>query len=132
MTDPKRNPFRIAQPAVPAGSELKAVPASADDAAESVAEMIASTTVFAFIKGTRRQPMCGFSAKTVAVLEALSVPYTTFDVLADENIRSAAKAHSSWPTFPQVYVRGDLIGGNDIVSEMYASGELQKLTEGLA
>jgi monothiol glutaredoxin len=75
--------------------------------------------------------MCGFSANTVAVMDALDVPYRTFDVLSDEGVRSAAKEFASWPTFPQVYVGGEFVGGNDIVTEMHASGELAALVRGL-
>ena len=89
--------------------------------------MVASAPMFVFIKGTPARPMCGFSANTVAVMDSLDVPYRSFDVLSDEAIRSAAKEFAGWPTFPQVYVRGEFIGGNDIVTEMHSRGELQEL-----
>ena len=73
--------------------------------------------------------MCGFSANTVAIFNALGVSYATFDVLSDESIRSAAKQYAGWPTFPQVYVRGEFIGGNDIVTDMYTACELRQLVE---
>ncbi len=94
--------------------------------------MVKSSDIFLFIKGTPGQPLCGFSANTVAMLNHLGVRYRTFDVLADEAIRTAAKEYSSWPTFPQVYVRGEFIGGNDIVTDMFYSGELQRTIEGAA
>ena len=100
------------------------------DAAERVRSMIESTDVFVLIKGTPQQPQCGFSANTVAMMDTLGVPYRTFDVLSDESIRTAAKTVAGWPTFPQVYVRGEFIGGNDIVTEMYHSGDLQRMVRG--
>ena len=99
--------------------------------AERVAKLVDSSDLFVFMKGNPHQPMCGFSANTVAMLESLGVAYGTYDILSDETVRSAAKAHAQWPTFPQVYLRGELIGGNDIVSELFASGELAQLVEGL-
>ncbi len=92
--------------------------------------MIGSADVFLLIKGTPQRPMCGFSANTVAVMEALGVPFRTFDVLSDEPVREAAKKVAAWPTFPQVWVRGEFVGGNDIVTEMYQAGELQALVAG--
>jgi monothiol glutaredoxin len=89
--------------------------------------MVQSSPVFLLIKGTPQRPLCGFSANTVAVVDALDVPYRSFDVLSDESIRSAAKEFAAWPTFPQVYVNGEFIGGNDIVTEMHANGELREL-----
>jgi monothiol glutaredoxin len=99
---------------------------------ERIERMIRSSDVFLFIKGTPEQPMCGFSANTVAVMNHLGVAYRTFDVLADGAIRAAAKQYASWPTFPQVYVRGEFIGGNDIVTDMFRNGELQRAIEGVA
>ncbi len=97
---------------------------------ERVRRMVGSSEVFLFMKGTPRMPRCGFSANTVAVLESLGASYRTFDVLSDEAIRGAAKEVAAWPTFPQLWVRGELVGGNDIVTEMYASGELASVLGG--
>jgi len=80
-----------------------------------------------FIKGSPQAPQCGFSANTVAIMNSLGVRYSTFDVLSDDAVRAAAKEFARWPTFPQVYVRGQFVGGNDILTEMHASGELQQL-----
>ncbi|MCP4895623.1 MAG: Grx4 family monothiol glutaredoxin [bacterium] len=96
-------------------------------ALDRVAELICSAEVFLFIKGSPQQPMCGFSANTMAIMNALGRSYSTFDVLSDDDVRGAAKEHAEWPTFPQVWVRGEFIGGNDIVTEMYQSGELQEM-----
>jgi monothiol glutaredoxin len=129
MTDRGANPFKIADPQT-AGS-----PAVENDTAapalERVGHLVRSADVFVFMKGQPEAPMCGFSANTVAMLNALGVPYSTFDVLADHSIRSAAKEFAQWPTFPQVWIRGELVGGNDIVSEMFASGELAAMVEDL-
>src|SRR4051794_41927539 len=76
------------------------------------------------MKGTPEQPMCGFSARTAAALEALGKPYAAVDVLPDPRIRQELSAISNWPTIPQLFVKGELVGGCDIVSEMYESGEL--------
>jgi len=131
---PANNPFNIA--ATPESPEGRGVPVteakSLADSAERVRAMVRSADVFLLIKGTPQRPLCGFSANTVAVMDALEVPYRTFDVLSDETIRDAAKQLAGWPTFPQVYVRGEFIGGNDIVTEMYAEGELHELIQGIA
>jgi monothiol glutaredoxin len=92
--------------------------------------MVGSSEVFLFIKGTPQRPQCGFSANTVAIVEALGVAYQTFDVLSDESIRSAAKGFAGWPTFPQIYIKGEFIGGNDILMEMHDAGEIQELVAG--
>jgi monothiol glutaredoxin len=94
---------------------------------DRVARLVGSSEVFLFIKGSPQQPQCGFSANTVAIMNGLGVPYATFDVLSDPEIRAAAKQYAGWPTFPQVYVRGELVGGHDIVTEMLSTGELERL-----
>ena len=104
---------------------------SNDDPMERVERMVTSSNVVLLMKGSPGMPRCGFSANTVAILDRLGVAYSSFDVLEDQWIRSAAKEYAAWPTFPQVWVRGELIGGHDIVTEMYTSGELQMLVEGL-
>ncbi len=126
------NPFKVASMAEPDNAMGRPVADShaGVDPAQRVRAMMESTEVFLLIKGTPQQPQCGFSANTVAVMDAVGVPYRTFDVLSDEGIRAAAKTIAGWPTFPQVYVRGEFIGGNDIVTEMYHSGELQRVVEG--
>ena len=129
MSRREDNPFHIAATPEPAGGLGRPVAETnqATDPIDRVRGLVGSGDIFLLIKGTPQRPQCGFSANTVAIMEALSVPYSTFDVLADEGIRDAAKEFAGWPTFPQVYVRGDFIGGNDIVTEMYSTGELQKL-----
>ena len=126
------NPFKIAaapEPVEAQGQPVVETDVSSDPMAR-IQKMVAAAPMFVFIKGTPQRPMCGFSANTVAVLDSLDVPYQTFDILSDEAIRSAAKEFAGWPTFPQVFLRGEFIGGNDIVTEMHASGELQAMVAG--
>ena len=92
-----------------------------------IEQTIGADRVVLFMKGTRDFPQCGFSARVVQMLDRLVPEYTTVDVLADAAIRQGIKDFSSWPTIPQLYVAGELIGGCDIVTEMFQSGELQTL-----
>ncbi len=92
-----------------------------------IADTIASDRVVLFMKGTREFPQCGFSARVVQMLDRLVPHYTTVDVLADPAVRQGIKEYSSWPTIPQLYVAGEFVGGCDIVTEMFQSGELQTL-----
>jgi monothiol glutaredoxin len=95
--------------------------------------LIGSSPVFVFMKGTKLMPQCGFSNNVVQILHALGVPFETFDVLSDMEIRQGIKDFSEWPTIPQVYVNGEFLGGSDILIEMYNSGELrEKLAIALA
>ena len=94
---------------------------------EAIQGAIADHEVILFMKGTPDRPMCGFSARTSAALEALGTPFAAVDVLPDPRIRQELSALSNWPTIPQLFVRGELVGGCDIVTEMYESGELAKL-----
>ncbi len=126
------NPFRITGGS-PEPRFLGAPVDEADRSApalERVEKLISSATVFLFMKGVPEQPQCGFSANTVAILETIGIPYATFDILSDESIRAAAKQYASWPTFPQLWVRGEFIGGNDIMVEMHQTGELVALVKG--
>ena len=91
---------------------------------DAIAEAIASNDVILFMKGTPDQPMCGFSARTAAALQSLDAPFAAVDILPDPRIRQELSALSSWPTIPQLFVGGELVGGADIVAEMYESGEL--------
>jgi monothiol glutaredoxin len=93
---------------------------------EAIQSAIAENSVILFMKGTPDQPACGFSARTVAVLQSLNTPFAAVDVLPDPRIRQELSALSSWPTIPQLFVEGELVGGCDIVMEMYQSGELQQ------
>lgn len=82
--------------------------------------------VVVYMKGTQKMPMCGFSAAAVSVFTNLGVPFKDVNVLADENVRTHLKEFSNWPTFPQIYVKGELLGGCDILREMFQTGELQQ------
>jgi monothiol glutaredoxin len=90
----------------------------------AVAGAIAENHTILFLKGTPDAPACGFSARTVAALQALEAPFAAVDVLPDPRIRSELSAISEWPTIPQLFVDGELVGGADIVAEMYETGEL--------
>ena len=91
---------------------------------DAIQQAIDEHPVILFMKGTPEQPSCGFSARTVAALQGVGTPFAAVDVLPDPRIRQELSAISDWPTIPQLFVRGELIGGCDIVSEMYESGEL--------
>jgi len=91
---------------------------------DAIAEAISEHKVILFMKGTPEAPACGFSARTVAALQALDTPFAAVDILPDPRIRQELSAISDWPTIPQLFVNGELLGGCDIVTEMYESGEL--------
>ena len=92
-------------------------------------EIVRNKDVVLFMKGTALFPQCGFSSRAIAILEHLGVGYDTVDVLQDAEIRQGIKAYSDWPTIPQLYVKGEFIGGSDIMMEMYEAGELQQLLD---
>jgi monothiol glutaredoxin len=92
-------------------------------------EIVKSNDVVLFMKGTALFPQCGFSSRAVAILDHLGVPFETVDVLQDPEIRQGIKAYSDWPTIPQLYIKGEFIGGSDIMMEMFEAGELQQLIE---
>ena len=94
---------------------------------DAIAQAIGDNPVILFMKGTPEQPMCGFSARTVAALQALNAPFAAVDILPDPRIRQELSALSQWPTIPQLFVNGELVGGCDIVTEMYETGELADL-----
>ena len=97
------------------------------DINDRIKEQLTSHQVLLYMKGTPDFPQCGFSGQTVAALNAIGKPYATVNILEDSEIREGMKVFSNWPTFPQLYVDGELVGGCDIIVEMYHSGELQKL-----
>jgi monothiol glutaredoxin len=96
---------------------------------EKVKKQVEDNKIMLFIKGTKDQPMCGFSAKVVEIFNQLGKPYATADVLSDPELRSRMEEFSHWPTFPQVFIKGDFVGGCDIVMEMLQNNELQPLVE---
>ena len=96
-------------------------------AKDRIEEIVASNDVVLFMKGTELFPRCGFSSRAVAILDHLGVPFKTVDVLQDPEIRQGVKEYSDWPTIPQLYVKGQFVGGSDIMMEMFESGELKEL-----
>ena len=94
---------------------------------EAIAEAIRDHEVILFMKGTPERPACGFSARTVAALDAVGTPFAAVDVLPDPRIRQELSSLSNWPTIPQLFVKGELVGGCDIVTEMYETGELAQV-----
>ncbi len=94
---------------------------------DAIEQAIAEHSVILFMKGSPEAPACGFSARTVAALQALDAPFAAVDILPDPRIRQELSALSNWPTIPQLFVDGELVGGCDIVTEMYESGELAEL-----
>ena len=99
------------------------------DATTRIDEIVRSKDVVLFMKGTALFPQCGFSSRAIAILDHLGVSYETVDVLQDAEIRQGIKSYSDWPTIPQLYVKGEFVGGSDIMMEMYEAGELQQLLE---
>ena len=91
---------------------------------EEIQKAISGNEIILFMKGTPEQPRCGFSARTVAVLESLGTPFAAVDILPDPRIRQELSAISGWPTIPQLFHKGELVGGCDIITEMYETGEL--------
>ena len=111
-------------PAQPAPSGAPSPANEPNPIREAIEQAIAEYKVILFMKGTPEAPACGFSARTVAALQALEVPFAAVDVLPDPRIRQELSAISDWPTIPQLFANGELLGGCDIVTEMYESGEL--------
>ncbi|MCX5945062.1 MAG: Grx4 family monothiol glutaredoxin [Cyanobacteria bacterium] len=100
---------------------------------QRIEALVGSSPVVVFMKGNKLMPQCGFSNNVVQILNSLAVPFETFDVLSDPEVRQGIKEFSDWPTIPQVYVQGEFMGGSDILIEMYNSGELlEKITIALA
>jgi monothiol glutaredoxin len=100
-----------------------------DDAQARIAELVAKSDVLLFMKGSPLFPQCGFSSRAIAILNHLGAEFDSVDVLQDQGVRQGIKAFSDWPTIPQLYVKGEFIGGSDIMMEMYESGELAQLFE---
>lgn len=94
---------------------------------DRIEALINSHKIMVFMKGNKLMPQCGFSNNVVQILNMLGVPFETFDVLSDYDIRQGIKEYSNWPTIPQVYLNGEFLGGSDILIEMYQKGELQEM-----
>jgi monothiol glutaredoxin len=99
------------------------------DTKARIDEIVQKSDVVLFMKGTALFPQCGFSSRAVAILDHLGVGFETVDVLQDPEIRQGVKEYSDWPTVPQLYVKGEFVGGSDIMMEMYEAGELQQLLD---
>jgi monothiol glutaredoxin len=97
------------------------------NASERIDQLVKTNDVVLFMKGSALFPQCGFSSRAVAILDRLGATYETVDVLQDQEIRQGIKEYSDWPTIPQLYVKGEFVGGSDIMMEMFESGELQQL-----
>ena len=103
------------------------------DVQQQIKEQVTANPVVLYMKGTPRAPMCGFSATAVQILQACNLPlFFSVNVLEDPALREGIKVFSDWPTIPQLYIRGEFIGGCDIMREMYQSGELKTLLQGIA
>ena len=100
------------------------------DVNERIKDQLESNPVLLYMKGTPDFPQCGFSGQTVAALKAIGRPFAYVNIFEDQEIREGLKTYSNWPTFPQLYIDGELIGGADIVVEMYHSGELKQALQG--
>ena len=99
------------------------------DTQSRIGDLVAGNDVLLFMKGTALFPQCGFSSRAVAILDHLGVAFETVDVLQDPEIRQGIKDYSDWPTVPQLYVKGEFLGGSDIMMEMFEAGELARLVE---
>ncbi len=98
-----------------------------DDTQKKISEVVASETIVAFVKGSREMPMCGFSKGVMDILDSVGVKYKTVDVLSDAGIRDGIKQFTKWPTIPQIFLKGEFIGGFDIVRDLHERGELQTM-----
>ena len=98
-----------------------------DELRKRISDTIARGRVMLFMKGNPTMPQCGFSAAVVGILKETGVPFESYNILADPELREGLKAYSSWPTYPQLYVDGKLVGGADIVRDLHAKGELQQI-----
>ena len=116
------NPFNVIN------AEIAEIPGADKDKdlKGQIENLLNSSKVVLFMKGNADMPQCGFSANSVAILRNLGVSFKTFNILNDAEIRQGLKEYSNWPTYPQLYVKGQLIGGNDIITEMFKNGELQE------
>jgi len=119
------NPFKILNDDVNPVKEVnpEGITGELNDRIKSI---LSSDDIVLFMKGNADFPQCGFSANSIAILKNLNKSFTTFDILKDMDIRQGLKEYSNWPTFPQLYVNGKLLGGNDIITEMFEDGELNE------
>ncbi len=116
------NPFQMAS----ATNEITSLDKN-QELKTQIETLLKTNNIILFMKGNADFPQCGFSANTVAILRNLGADFKTFNILSDAEIRQGLKEYSNWPTYPQLYFKGELIGGNDIVTELFKNGELQKI-----
>lgn len=129
MSDDKK---KISLPIAGSESADENAPKSRDEGGDVLSEiekMVTENKLVLFMKGTPQQPMCGFSARASALLSSYNQPYYAVNVLADPEIRQGIKEYGNWPTIPQLYIGGELVGGSDIVSKMHESGDLGEMIE---
>jgi monothiol glutaredoxin len=119
------NPFNILNEDIAETREINPA-AIQGELKERIETILNGSNIVLFMKGNTEMPQCGFSANTVAILKHLGQSFSTFDILQDQDIRQGLKEYSNWPTFPQLYAKGKLVGGNDIITEMYESGDLKE------
>jgi monothiol glutaredoxin len=98
-------------------------------AQEKIDTLVKQNKIMLFMKGSKLMPQCGFSNNAVQIFNSLGVPFETFDVLSDPEVRQGIKDYSNWPTIPQVFINGEFVGGSDILIELYQKGELQEMLE---
>ncbi len=99
------------------------------DTMDTIKQQISGNAILLYMKGSPKQPLCGFSARAVQCIEACGVAFATVDVIAHPEIRQILPQYANWPTFPQLYVKGELVGGSDIIADMYTSGELEPMLQ---
>lgn len=99
------------------------------DIQETIKKIVTENDIVLFLKGTQDFPQCGFSATVVQIMQMIDLPFTDINILEDDEIRQGIKDFSNWPTLPQLYVKGEFVGGCDIIREMYEEGELQELLQ---
>ena len=122
------NPFKILNQDIAPITEI--APAQVEgELKERIEAVINQDKLVLFMKGNADSPQCGFSANTIAILKHIGKPFATFDILQDMDIRQGVKEYSNWPTFPQLYLKGKLLGGNDILTEMFQSGDLKEVLD---
>ena len=123
------NPFNILKSDAPEAKNREPILETdkSGEIKDRIERLINSAPVFLFMKGQPDFPQCGFSSNVVGLLDNLGISYKTFDILSDMDIRQGVKEYANWPTYPQLWFKGQLLGGNDIISEMFHSGELEKL-----
>jgi len=98
---------------------------------EKIGKIVNNNDIVLFMKGTPQFPQCGFSQQVAGIMDSFNIPYEAINVLLDPDVREGVKAYADWPTIPQLYIKGEFVGGCDIVSEMYTSGELAELLKPL-